>query len=76
MKKFEEVLASAERTDAEKLVIKWRLNQFGSFFTALFEAMRIADPINLKKLAQGFPEEVAAFELWRDDVEFTSESNK
>jgi hypothetical protein len=36
----------------------------GDFYSSLFEAISRADEINLERLAQGFPEEVAAYKCW------------
>lgn len=36
----------------------------GSFFKALFNAIKQADKYNLPKIAQGFPEEVEAYKTW------------
>jgi hypothetical protein len=36
----------------------------GSFFKALFDAIKQADYINLAKIELGFPEEVEAYKTW------------
>ena len=40
-------------------------NMSGSFYSALFSAMRLADKHNLEKIAQGFPEEAEALRNYR-----------
>ncbi len=48
-------------TDGEQHLCEWKYDMSGGFMTALFELIARADNVNRWKLAQGFPEEVAAF---------------
>ncbi len=61
-------LESPDWTEAEKWVIRWQFNGnfhlMGSFYTALFDAIKWADEENLARLALGFPAQVASFRLW------------
>ena len=61
-------LESPEWTASEKAVIKWQYNEtmhlYGSFFTALWQAIVRADHENLARLERGFPEEIAGFRAW------------
>jgi hypothetical protein len=63
-----EVLASADFSPAEKLIISCQFPDFirlGSWEMAFWQALCAADGVNLKKLACGFPTEVEALECWR-----------
>ena len=58
-------LLSESATVHEQLVLKWQFGLYGSFYTALWQAMTLADPENLLRLEKGFPEQVAALKEWR-----------
>jgi hypothetical protein len=46
-------------------LIKWQFKAHtSSFFEALWEAISMADTVNLARLERGFPEEVHAFIRW------------
>lgn len=60
------ILDSDQFSAGDKAVVKWILNRHGSFFTALFDAIKTADPINKQKLALGFPNEVEGFLNWSE----------
>ncbi len=64
--RLHEALQRHEFGERETLIIMWQFRMLGGFKAALFEAIRLADPENLERLARGFPEEVAAFKEWRD----------
>ena len=51
-------------TEQEKLVIQWQFRLCGSFYTALWNAIKQADEENLDRLALGFPDHVAGFRAW------------
>ena len=57
---------------AERRLCDWQYQRSGSFFTKLFDAMTKADNINLGRLGEGFPEEVAAFRRFRDEKDYWS----
>ncbi len=65
--KVTQILISPDWTNAEKQLIKWQFNLHGSFYTALFDAIQKADPINLKLLEKGFPDEVQGFRQWQNE---------
>ena len=44
--------------------LEFQLGLAGGFMTLLFRAIEMADEGNRKRLAKGFPEEVAAYEAW------------
>jgi hypothetical protein len=44
--------------------LEFQFGLTGSFYTALFRAIHQADEDNLRRLAQGFPEEVEAYKVW------------
>ena len=48
-------------TAEEQAVICWQFKYDGGFFTALWEAISMADEQNLDRLAEGFPTEVAGY---------------
>jgi len=48
----------------EQAVIKWQYNLNGSFYTALWKAISMADDKNLDKLSAGFPIEVEGYRLY------------
>ena len=64
------VFVSDELNKSEKMVLEWYLDsrdagaRLGGFFTKVFDAMGSADPINIERFRQGFPEEVEAFLAW------------
>lgn len=47
-----------------KAVLKWQWRLYGDFFTALFDAIKLADDQNLERLRLGFPIEVTGFVEW------------
>ena len=49
----------------ELAVFKWKHNLYGHFYTALFDAIKLADDSNLNKLIKGFPNEVEGFNKFR-----------
>ena len=59
-------LKSDNWTEAEKCVIRWQFRLYGSFYFQLFEAIQLADYLNIEKLRKGFPNEVEGFLAWRD----------
>lgn len=54
-------------TKSERFIIEWQFNRLGSFYAGLAELMIHADPDNLEKLGQGFPEEAKAMRLFKND---------
>jgi len=44
--------------------LDYQYRQSGSFFKALFDAIKQADSENLARVALGFPEEVRAYLTW------------
>ena len=44
--------------------LDYQYRQSGSFFQALFDAIKQADKYNLPRIALGFPEEVEAYVTW------------
>ena len=66
-KKVRDMLASPDWTPAEKAVVKWQWRLYGDFFTALWNAIKLADDQNLARLARGFPDEVEGLHLWREE---------
>ena len=57
------VLESDDFTPGEKHCLQWQFAQMvpmGSFFTALWQAIELADPTNRAALRLGFPDDVAA----------------
>lgn len=58
------LLDSPDWSDAEKSVIKWQFRLYGHFYTALWDAIKLADENNLIRLEKGFPLEVYGFKLW------------
>jgi hypothetical protein len=63
-KQIEAWAADRYRTGTE-LFDKFQKGRTGSFYTLLFQAMKIADDINLQRLSLGFPGEVCAFKAWK-----------
>ena len=59
-----EFLDSPDWTRGEKFIIQWQFGLFGDFRTALMDAIRSADEVNLRLLYRGFPDEVQAFRQW------------
>jgi hypothetical protein len=59
-----------EMTEAETRLCDWQYDRSGSFFTALYELMGMADGDNLARLARGFPDDVAAFLRFRNENEY------
>lgn len=57
-------LADSKESPEAKAVLKWQWHLYGHFFTALFDAIKLADDQNLVKLGLGFPAEVAGFLAW------------
>ena len=59
----------------EIAIIKWQYRLHGDFFMALFHAITKADDTNLRRIGEGFPDEVEAFKKysqvtgWWQDVE-------
>jgi len=47
-----------------KSLIKWRFGLHGDFYSALWNAIKVADQRNLGRIALGFPEEIEAFNQW------------
>lgn len=44
--------------------LEYQYRVSGSFYTALFDAIKQADPDNRDRVALGFPEEVEAYLCW------------
>lgn len=44
--------------------LDYQYQRSGGFFKAVFDAIKLADSDNTKKMALAFPEEVDAFRLW------------
>lgn len=57
-------LADPNESPEAKAVLKWQWRLYGSFFTALFDVIKLADDDNLERLRKGFPVEVAGFLDW------------
>ena len=57
-------LADPAEPREAKAVLKWQFRLYGSFFTALFDAIKLADDGNLERLRLGFPVEVTGFIEW------------
>ena len=53
-------------TVGEKFIVGWQYNMLGDFNTALIEIIQRADIINLFRLNKGFPDEVAAYQCFRE----------
>ena len=53
-------------SEAENRLLDWHHGKSGSFFTKFFNVCISAGPINLEKLAKGFPEEIKVFKMYRD----------
>ncbi|MBW1999381.1 MAG: hypothetical protein JRJ29_15650 [Deltaproteobacteria bacterium] len=60
----------------EAAVVEWQYGYCGGFHTALWDAISLADEINLLRLEQGFPIEVRGYKKftreqgWWQAVEF------
>lgn len=54
-------------TEAEKKLCEWQFGMSGSFMTSLFKAMSSADSSNMMKLHMAFPDEVDAFQRYRNE---------
>lgn len=52
---------------ATHLLERFLQGKLGSFFQHIFEAIQLADPVNLMRLQIAFPAEVAAFKQWTND---------
>lgn len=48
-------------------LVKWQFREHGSFYMHLWEAISRADSFNLARLKKGFPREVNAFCLYKDE---------
>ena len=59
-----EFLISPDWTRGEKFIIEWQFGLLGDFRTALMDAIKNADDVNLHLLYRGFPDEVQAFRQW------------
>lgn len=46
------------------LYLEFQFHQTGSFYTALFDLISHADPMNIHRLALGFPDEVEAYRVF------------
>jgi len=44
--------------------LEYQYRQSGDFYTALFQAIMMADTKNTARLAKGFPSEVEAYRVW------------
>lgn len=64
IEQIREILSSPKWTEAEKAVVKWQFRMNGSFFSALWEAIKYADDFNLARLHIAFPIEVEGFRQW------------
>lgn len=53
-------------TKAEEELYYWQIGRAGSFSMGLFELIAKADGYNRRKLAQGFPDEVEAFNSYQN----------
>jgi len=51
-------------TAVETAAVKWQYNLYGSFYTSLFNAIMLADELNLERLAKAFPTEVEAYKRY------------
>ena len=63
-KRIRDFLNDPNESPEAKAVLKWQWRQYGSFYRALFDAIKLADDTNLEKLRLGFPVEVAGFLAW------------
>jgi hypothetical protein len=63
-KQVADFLADSRESEEAKAVLKWQWRLYGSFFAALFDAIKLADDKNLERLRLGFPIEVAGFLAW------------
>lgn len=57
---MESILKQHGFTAQEICIVRWQLEDYGGFYTALMEAITRADLINIEKLRKGFPVEVGA----------------
>jgi hypothetical protein len=58
---------SDELTEEESIILKWRFGRFGSFYTALMDAIFKADPDNRAQLAKAYPVHVSAVERYGNE---------
>lgn len=63
-RKVHEFLVNPDEPLEQKAVLKWQWRLYGDFFTALFDAIKLADDGNLERLRLGFPIEVTGFVEW------------
>lgn len=62
-------------TPVEQAAIRWQRRQDlgnGGFWVALWEALTVADEVNLTLLASAYPVEVEAIRRWREDRAFVN----
>jgi hypothetical protein len=63
---METILKDHGFSPEEICIVRWQLNDYGGYYTALMEAITRADSQNLEKLRKGYPVEVAAIERFKD----------
>ena len=57
---------SLDKLEPDELaVFKWQYDLNGDFYSALFNAIKLADDTNLNNLIKGFPIEVEGFNKYR-----------
>ena len=62
--RIREFLADPNETAQAKAVVKWQWRLYGDFYTALWNAIKMADEDNLGRLHKGFPVEVEGYIAW------------
>lgn len=67
---FETFINDGSLTEVEVIIIKWQYGYFGSFYSMLIEAYRIADTENKQNISKGFPLLVGAMALFDSCPEF------
>ena len=62
-------------TPVEREAVRWQRRSdlaLGGFWTAMYEALNVADEDNLRHLAQAYPVHVEAIRRWRSEAEFAT----
>ena len=61
---YEDNIIPMPLTEEEKIIWDWQYKHGGGFYTALMEAISLADKDHLEKIRLGFPIHVKAYERY------------